>query len=168
MSSTTRTLILLRHAKSDYPPGVRDHDRPLAPRGRAESKLAGQWIAANSDPVDEILCSTAVRTRQTAERTGLTAPVRLSRAIYEAAPQDILDEIALTDPVVRTLLVVGHAPGIPALALALAGDDSDPDAVQAVADRFPTAALAVLAVPGNWAELTEDGAALHTFHIARD
>ena len=163
-----RTLILLRHAKSDYPPGVVDHDRPLAPRGRREAALAGEWIGAHCPAVDEILCSTAVRTRQTAERTGLSAQTRYARTVYEAWPQRILDEIVLTAPDVDTLLVVGHAPGVPALALALAGEESDPQAVAGVADRFPTSALAVLEVPGQWADLTEGAAVLRTFHLARD
>lgn len=163
-----RTLILLRHAKSDYPPGVVDHDRPLAPRGRREAALAGEWIGAHCPAVDEILCSTAVRTRQTAERTGLSAPTRYARTVYEAWPQRILDEIVLTATDVDTLLVVGHAPGVPALALALAGEESDPQAVAGVAGRFPTSALAVLEVPGQWADLTEGAAVLRTFHLARD
>ena len=69
-----RTLILLRHGKSGYPPGVADHDRPLAPRGERQAALAGAWISQHLPPVDLVLCSTAERTRQTLARTGIMAP----------------------------------------------------------------------------------------------
>ncbi|PRC61864.1 hypothetical protein C6A85_06190, partial [Mycobacterium sp. ITM-2017-0098] len=75
-----------RHAKSDYPDGVSDHDRPLAERGVREAALAGEWITANVDPVDAVLCSSATRTRQTLERTGITAPVQYVDRIYDASP----------------------------------------------------------------------------------
>ena len=52
-----RTLLLLRHAKSDYPAGVADHDRPLAPRGVREAGLAGDWLRAHAPAVDAVLCS---------------------------------------------------------------------------------------------------------------
>ncbi len=74
-----RTLVLLRHAKSDYPGGVADHDRPLAPRGIREAGLAGDWLRAELPAIDAVLCSTATRTRQTLERTGIEAPVQLRR-----------------------------------------------------------------------------------------
>ena len=86
MSDRYRTLLLLRHAKSDYPDGVPDHDRPLAPRGIREAALVGDWIRANADGVNAVLCSTATRTRQTLERTGITAVVEFVDRIYDATP----------------------------------------------------------------------------------
>ena len=56
-----RTLLLMRHAKSSYPPGVADHDRPLAPRGVRQAGLAGAWLRANVPGIDEVLCFTATR-----------------------------------------------------------------------------------------------------------
>ena len=50
----TRTLILLRHAKSDYPDGVADHERPLAQRGIREAALAGDWIREHLPAVDAV------------------------------------------------------------------------------------------------------------------
>src|SRR4029453_5768266 len=70
-----RTLLLLRHAKSDYPQGVADHERPLAPRGEREAGLAGDWLRAHAPAVDAVLCSTATRTRQTLARTLIDPPV---------------------------------------------------------------------------------------------
>ena len=65
VSGPQHTLVLMRHAKSDYPPGVADHDRPLAPRGIREAGLAGDWLRANTPAIDAVLCSTATRARQT-------------------------------------------------------------------------------------------------------
>ncbi|SDO43918.1 phosphohistidine phosphatase [Nakamurella panacisegetis] len=163
----TRTLVLLRHAKSGYPGGVRDHERPLADRGRREGALAGEWMRAHLPPIDEILCSTATRTRQTVEVAGLTAPIRLSDQIYEASPDQVLGEIAATDPSVSTLVVVGHAPGLPALAADLAGPRSDADALDRMSTRFPTAAVAVFEVDTAWAELGWQDGRLAQFHIPR-
>ena len=75
-----RTLILMRHGKSAYPDDVADHERPLAPRGLREAGLAGQWLRDTQPPIDAVRCSTALRTRQTLDATGITAPV-----VYEAS-----------------------------------------------------------------------------------
>lgn len=170
----TRTLVLLRHGKSDYPGGVRDHDRPLAPRGRREAALAGALLAARRPPIDAVLCSTALRTRQTLRATGIGAPVQFADEIYDASPGGILQRIAAfaaADTDVRCLLVVGHSPGMPGTALTLADHGPEQAAGDRLADlrsRFPTSAYAVLAVPGRWDELTATGAELVDFVIPRD
>lgn len=158
----TRTLVLMRHAQSGHPGGVRDHDRPLTDGGWAAATVAGDWLWSHLDPIDEILCSTALRARQTAVATGLTAPIRSEEELYDADPEDILRVLRTTGEPVRTLLVVGHAPGIPALTAQLTAADGDPGAVDPQL-RFPTAALTVLQFDGEWAQLDE-GAARLTFH----
>lgn len=164
----TRTLVLLRHAKSGYPGGVRDHDRPLADRGRHEGALAGEWLRRHVPPIDQVLCSTAARTLETVSVAGVLAPMRRSSAIYEATPDEILGEVALTDPSIRTLLVVGHGPGLPGLALELAGPASDQAALTQLSRRFPTSAIAVLEIAGEWAELAGQDGRLTGVHIPRD
>src|SRR3954467_9521492 len=77
VSDEPRTLLLLRHAKSDYPTGVADHERPLAPRGEREARLAGDWLRAHAPAVDAVLCSSATRTRETLVRTRIDAPVNV-------------------------------------------------------------------------------------------
>ena len=66
-------------------------------------------------------------------------------------------------PAERTLLLVGHAPGVPALAQLLAGPDSDQDAIARLRTKFPTAAIAVLRLEGDWADATAGSAALTHF-----
>lgn len=165
--ATGRTLILLRHGKSGYPGGARDHDRPLAHRGDVEAAEAGRWIRLYQPPVDQVICSTALRTRQTLQATGVPGSVRFAGEIYDATPEDVLGQIAATDEAVRTLLVVGHAPGLPTLSSMLALPESNFEALADLQSSFPTSALAVFAVPGDWAELAATGAVLTAFHIAR-
>jgi phosphohistidine phosphatase len=154
-----RTLILMRHGKSGYPDGVDDHERPLAARGQYQAGLAGEWIRANVGTVDAVICSTALRTRETLDATGIDAPVRFESAVYGGSPEDILGEITLTDPAIGTLLVVGHAPGTPWTALELA-DNPESDEAQWIRSRFPTSGLAVLTTEFTWADLSAGRATL--------
>ena len=171
MSQHFRTLVLLRHAKSDYPAGVDDHSRPLAPRGRREAPLAGRWLGAEVPTIDAVLCSTAVRTRQTLARTGLDLPgaaVRYVERLYTATAGTVIAEINSVAETVATLLVVGHEPAISQVTLGLAGPGgSDRAAVQRVAAKFPTSGIAVLRVPCRWDHLELGGAALTRFHVPR-
>lgn len=165
--AAARTLILLRHGKSDYPSGLRDFDRPLADRGEGEAGAAGRWLRSTQPRIDAVLCSAALRTRQTFAATGIVASVRYSENVYEASPGDVLAEIRLTESAVRTLLVVGHAPGMPGLAMRLATDDSDESAMRELSTKFPTSAMAVLEFTGEWSALDAGGARLTDFHVAR-
>ncbi|OBG29140.1 hypothetical protein A5672_03220 [Mycobacterium alsense] len=163
-----RTLLLMRHAKSDYPDGVVDHDRPLAPRGIREAGLAGDWLRAHAPAVDAVLCSTATRARQTLGNTGIDAPVRFSERLYGATPGSVIAEINATADDVATLLVIGHEPTMSGLALVLAGDDgTDAAAAERISTKFPTSAIAVLTVPGAWDGLQPGRAALTGLEIPR-
>lgn len=162
----TRTLILLRHGKSAYPDEVDDHERPLSPRGRREAGLAGRWIRGNLPPIDAVLCSTATRTRKTLAEATIDAPVEFRDSLYATTPATLLREIRAVDDTVHTLLVVGHEPTLSTTALALA-TDHDNDAARQIAEKFPTSALAVLTVRGDWSELEPGRAELTTVHIAR-
>jgi phosphohistidine phosphatase len=168
---TSRTLLLLRHAKSDYPQGVADHDRPLAPRGKREAPLAGDWLRANVPTIDATLCSTATRTRQTLERTGIDAPVEFVDRLYDAAPGTVIDEInrvaSRFDFDVHTLLVIGHEPTMSAVSLGLATNDSSSDAAQRISEKFPTSAIAVLRTDEPWDRVTLGSAELVAFHVPR-
>ncbi|GAT11721.1 histidine phosphatase family protein [Mycolicibacterium novocastrense] len=167
-----RTLLLLRHAKSDYPPGVADHDRPLAPRGVREAGLAGDWLCANVPAVDAVLCSTATRTRETLARTRVAAPVQYRDRLYDATAGTVIDEINRVqshfDFEVGTLLLIGHEPAMSGVALGLAtADGTNVAAAEQISLKFPTSAIAVLRTRQAWADVALDGAALVDFHVAR-
>src|SRR5919106_452198 len=128
----------MRHAKTGYPTGVADHQRPLAARGDREAGLAGDWLRVHAPSVDAVLCSTATRTRETLARTRIDAPVEFSDRLYDATPGAIIEEINNVDPDVETLLVIGHEPAMSQVALGLATEDgSNPTAAEAISTKFP-------------------------------
>ncbi|GAA3173132.1 hypothetical protein GCM10020255_062960 [Rhodococcus baikonurensis] len=110
-----RTLVLMRHGKSSYPEGIRDHERPLAERGLREARIGGEWIRENVPPVDAVLCSTSRRTVETLASTGIEAPAGFEKSIYGGSPADVIAAARTTSDHVKTLLIVGHEPGIPGL-----------------------------------------------------
>ena len=168
MTDRYRTLLLLRHAKSDHPAGVADHERPLAPRGEREAGLAGDWLRAHAPAVDAVLCSTATRARETLERTRIDAPVNFVDRLYDATPGAVIEEINKVGPDVETLLVIGHEPAMSSVALGLAtADGSNTSAAERISTKFPTSAIAVLRTSAPWDQLTPSGAALVDFHVPR-
>ena len=181
-SNAGRTLVLLRHAKSAWP-DVPDHDRPLAPRGRRAAPVMGHWLAGAGYAPDRVVCSTALRARQTwqlAQPVFGSAPAAVfDDRVYGASAAQLLDLIRRTPAATRTLLIVGHDPAVPELArtLAAAGAEASAgpvhDAAPAVLlDRmrakFPTAAVAVLECTGDWDQLAPERARLACFVTPRE
>ena len=137
--------MLLRHAKSDYPPGVSDHERPLGSRGRRDAPRMGQQMARRALLPDHVIASTALRTRETftlIEPYLAPHTLHYERAIYEASPEAILRVIRAVEPAVASLLIVGHNPGLERTASFLVRGGGT--AVDPLDEKFPTAALAVL------------------------
>lgn len=158
------TLLLLRHAKAIGHGQVEDHARTLAPRGRAEATRLGHYFAKMQIEPDLALVSSAARTRETFEGVAAAAgrrpTVRIEDALYNATATQIRDMLRLVAPDVRTLLVVGHNPGIQEAA-ALLTREADPHDVQRLRTHFPPCALAVLVfdVP-DWPEARARGGRL--------
>jgi phosphohistidine phosphatase len=165
-----RRLVLLRHAKSARPHGVPDEDRPLSGRGRRDAQAAGRWLAAEGPSPDLALCSTAVRTRHTWEivcRALPPVPTRYPPQLYGGDADDVLDIVAAVPSSVRALVIVGHEPATSVTALRLAGRKSDRRALEALAEKFPTSAIAVLRFELEWAELRSAKGVLETFTVPR-
>lgn len=141
------TLIVMRHAKAGELPGGPDFERPLKPRGRRDAAAAGQWLAGHGFEPDAVICSPASRTRQTWEYLSpalSAAPGFFAEpGLYRADAEEVAELIRLTPAQVRTLMCIGHNPAAAGLVGMLTGTEPD----------FPTAAIAVVAVPGNWPEL---------------
>jgi phosphohistidine phosphatase len=147
-SDTTRQLILLRHAKSDWP-DVPDRDRPLAKRGRRDAPRIGRWLHEHGYQPDVVVCSDARRTRQTwdlvAPELGGSPAVRFEPRAYAASAMTLLYLAQELPSQYRAALFIAHNPGLSELATALAAPDS--------AISLPTAAVAVLEFPGDWPSL---------------
>ncbi|WP_026925701.1 SixA phosphatase family protein [Granulicoccus phenolivorans] len=166
-----RTLIAMRHAKSSWAEHLPDHDRPLAARGRRDGVAAGNWLASRGLHPDLVLCSGAVRTRQTWERVyagGVRAgTVEYTDALYDADPAEVLTLLRRVPDTVQTLLVIGHNPTTEQLVARLARGTGNPDWWASMARKFPTSAIAVLEVPGSWAELAPGRANLSCYEVPR-
>ena len=169
-----RTLVLLRHAKAvppeSMPESTPDLDRPLADRGRADASAAGRHLVAQGIEADLVLCSPSKRTRETwkyVADAGVTATdVWYDKRIYDASTEELLDVIHDTPPEARTVIVVGHAPGIPWLADELALDGTSPERVE-LTQKYPTTGLAVLHLTCRWADLSADDADLVSYVVPR-
>ena len=156
-----KRLFLLRHAKSSWDdPGLDDHDRPLAARGRRASALIAEHLRREQIEPALVLCSSARRTRETLERVTPQldpAEVRIERGLYGASSEDLLQRLRRVPDEVESVMLVGHQPAIQELALDLASGGSELEQVKA---KFPTAALATLTFAGAWSELGHRGAEL--------
>lgn len=145
-------LYLLRHAESaNISADWRDAGRELTKTGRAQARSVGEVLADAG--IGLVLCSIAVRARQTAELLGLPAPIHHLPALYNAGPRQLLAELAGVDDAVGSVLVVAHAPGIPSLVYGLADPDSDPESLARVRPMYPPGTLAGLEFGGSWSEL---------------
>jgi phosphohistidine phosphatase len=168
VSEENRTLVLLRHAKSAYPDGVADHARPLAPRGRKEAGLAGDWLRANLPAIDAVLCSTAIRARETLAHTGIDASVRYVDRLYGATPGAVIDEITRVGDDVAALVVIAHEPTMSQVALGLAESGSaNTAAAEDISRKFPTSAMAIFHFGRSWSDLQLGSAELVDFHVPR-
>ncbi|MGI5246404.1 SixA phosphatase family protein [Dactylosporangium sp. CA-139066] len=148
---TVRTLILLRHAKAANPDDYEtDIERPLAPRGHRDAAAAGEWLRASALEPDAVLCSTAVRTRETLAGLGLgnEVPVVYEHRIYVGPAADTLDLLRQTDATVETLLLIGHNPTISDLS-----DELAPRALQH--GGLATSGIAVHRFEGPWRDLNQ-------------
>lgn len=149
-----RRLILTRHAKSSWDdPLMSDHDRPLNARGTAAARELGDFLASRGLEPEEVLCSTAQRTRETWDRVAgavlETRPeVRYLDALYHAAPDVMLAHLRhATHP---TVMMIGHNPGIAEFAARLpARPIFDPDF-----RKFPTCATLIIDFQiDDWSEV---------------
>ena len=156
----SRELLVLRHGKSDWTPGVPDFERPLAPRGRRATKRIGRLLRERGLLPDLVVSSPAERARQTTERVcrfaGMVGPrIEWEPAIYEAELETLLEVLSLVPERMARVMSVGHNPGFDELVRHLAGptlaewDD---------ANLMPTAALAHLEMPDAWTVLPRGAA----------
>lgn len=151
---STRTLILLRHAKSDRSGTEPDVARPLAERGERQAPEAGRWLATEMDGIDLAIVSPATRARDTWELASAefdtAPPVRFDDRVYTASAHQLLDVVRELPDDVRSIVLVGHNPAMEELASLLADDDV----------TMPTSAIAVFEVRDSWSALGSRSAKL--------
>ncbi|MGB1548670.1 MAG: SixA phosphatase family protein [Alphaproteobacteria bacterium] len=144
----TKTLLLLRHAKSDQTRSpLDDFTRPLNARGQKAALRMGAYLKEAGLKPDFVLCSAALRATETWERAlkGLgdkNIKTKKLRSLYLASPGRILDVLKRVPDEANTVLVIAHNPGMARLAFRLAGKDSKPKALARMRVKYPTAGLA--------------------------
>lgn len=144
-----KTLFVLRHAKSSWDdPDLADFDRPLNERGNTTAPFMGRLMASNGFAPDLILSSPAVRARETAalakEAGDIDAEIQYDERIYEASPGTLRQVVADADNKFRSLMIVGHNPGMEGFIKYLTGR----------LESMPTAALAVIDLDiASWEEI---------------
>jgi phosphohistidine phosphatase len=140
----TRTLVLLRHAKSAWPPETPDAARPLAARGCRDAPAVGRWLREQLPGIDIVVCSPAVRAIQTwglaAAQLEAAPRVRQDERLYDASAQDLVKVTQELPQQASVAVLVGHNPGLEDLLTLLTG----------ATEPLKTSAIAVITTPGGW------------------
>jgi phosphohistidine phosphatase len=162
----TKTLIVLRHAKSSWQTTEADLLRPLSERGERDATAAGEVLADYN--LDVVLASTATRVQLTwenAEAGGAECDdVRFFESLYHAWVDDLMAMVQGLPESDTTALLIGHQPTLSELVLSLAKEN---ELTEKVAKKFPTCGLAVLTFGGKWENLKPGKATLKRFEIPR-
>ena len=158
-----KTLMLLRHAKSSWDnASLDDFERPLNDRGRKSAATIGKYLADNEVAIDLIISSPSVRTRETIERAklnGLAHEIRFDQRIYEASSARLLEVVSQIDEDRKSVLLVGHNPGMEELLLLLTG----------IEERMQTATLATISLNlKRWDRVMAGKGVLQTLIRAKD
>lgn len=139
-----RTLIVVRHGKSDWAGDEPDRERPLAKRGLRQMPESAAWIAAQYPAIDRAVVSPAVRAQHTWQIVAAaleSAPeVTTDERVYAAWGRDLVDLVRALPEAATTVALVGHNPGLEELVAELTGEGVE----------LPTSAVAVLGFDGTW------------------
>jgi phosphohistidine phosphatase len=164
-------LWLLRHAKSSWSDaGLRDEDRPLAPRGELAADRIRDYLDAEGIHPELALCSSALRARQTLARVmpalGSEPEVHIEPALHTFDADVLLDRLGRISSDVSSALLVGHNPAIEDLATRIADRG---DRLPELSRKYPTAALAEIAFSdATWGGLADRPGELVRFIVPRD
>ena len=151
-----RELLLLRHAKSDWPEGVADYNRPLKKRGKKAALLMGEWLLSQDLRPDSIISSPAERARETAEKLCKGLHIKkhgllyFDDRIYEASVESLKSVLADCPSFTQRVLIVGHNPGLDNLLIDLVAETLMPDDDDKI---LGTANLARISLPDDWNQL---------------
>ena len=168
-----KTIYLLRHAKSSWQdPGADDLNRRLSKRGRKAAKAMADYLSKQGIIPAQILCSPALRTRETLQRMEEkldgAIPIRFEKGIYNAEAPALLRRLRRLSDALPSVMVIGHNPGLERLALMLTGD-GEATARNKLANKYPTGTLAILTAPiDHWHDLGPEGARLEAFVRPKD
>lgn len=168
-----RVLYLFRHAKSSWDePGLEDFARPLAPRGERAGEAMRNYMKVADVRPRLVLCSSAVRTRQTLDAVlpafDRDVDVAYENGLYHGGASDLTKRLRHVPDEVTSIMLVGHNPTLQALAESLV-DGGDAEAMARLQDKFPTGALATLVYrQDHWRDVEPGACELHSFVVPRE
>jgi phosphohistidine phosphatase len=172
MTAIMRRILLLRHAKSSWAePGASDHERPLNRRGQEAARRIGAYLGRHQLAPECVLCSTAARARETwllaAPEIPAPPPPAFEDRLYNAASDTILQVLRQASSGTKSLLVVGHNPGLHELCTLLIAS-GDLDDRERLREKLPTGGLVVIDFPiEDWSKLHAHSGRLERFVVPR-
>ncbi|MFV0512656.1 MAG: histidine phosphatase family protein [Jhaorihella sp.] len=160
----TKTLILMRHAKSSWDdPDLSDHDRLLTKRGKRSAKALGDWLRQRGWLPDQILCSAAARTRETCTGLGLDAEAQFTDNLYRVTSNQMLRVLSQASG--DSVLMLGHNPAVQKFAQAIV--DEAPEHPRFL--DYPTGATLVVQFDvDSWDRVAWRGGKVLDFVVPRD
>jgi phosphohistidine phosphatase len=169
---TARTLVLLRHAKAERPGDQRDFDRRLTAVGAADADAAGSWLADRGLRPGLVICSPAMRTRQTwhgvavalaqADPGGGAPEVHYEAGLYDGGRTEVIDLLRAVPDATRVVLVIGHNPTMSDVSILL-----QPHAAGAGHEGLKTCGMAVHRTEHPWSQTEPGSMPLIERHTAR-
>jgi phosphohistidine phosphatase len=162
-------LYVLRHAKSSWEePGLEDHERPLAPRGRKAAAALARHLGEVGIEPSLVLCSSALRARETYDRVRPSGELSVEPQLYGATAGEVIERLRQVPESTGSAMVIGHNPTVQLLVMWLASPHFSPKGsvrvgspeLESVREKFPTCALATLAFGCPWRELGPGAAEL--------
>lgn len=163
-----RLLVLVRHAEARGHSPSGDRGRDLTDEGVEAAERVGEWLLEQGVRPDVVVTSPAVRAVRTWEAmhdAGLEADdVWAEEAVYDAGVDELLETIRSVSDDVTTLVLVGHAPGVPDLAADLE-DHTEDTAGEDIVESWPPAGTVVVSHRADWADFPDDGTAMAHVHL---
>jgi phosphohistidine phosphatase len=169
-AASTRQLWLLRHAKSSWEdPELPDEDRPLAPRGERAAAAMATYLSSLDTP-RLVVCSSALRARQTLAAVlpalGADLTIGIEPGMYTFDANVLLERVRRVEDDAPSVVLVGHNPALEDLALRLAANGEERTRLER---KFPTGALLTIELPGGpWAALGDGVGDIVRFVTPRD
>ena len=169
--SEGRRLVVMRHAKAEAWASS-DHVRRLTDRGVRDAAEVGRWARRDQVLPDHAFVSTAARAHETwsafREAAGIDLEAELDPGLYSAGPDSALEVLRTAPPQARTVMIVGHNPTMAHLVHLLDDGRGEPAALAEISAGFPTAAVAVLEIEGEWGDLDVAAGRLVAVHVRHE
>ena len=169
--SEGRRLVVMRHAKAEAWASS-DHVRRLTDRGVRDAAEVGRWARRDQVLPDHAFVSTAARAHETwsafREAAGIDLEAELDAGLYSAGPDSALEVLRTAPPQARTVMIVGHNPTMAHLVHLLDDGRGEPAALAEISAGFPTAAVAVLEIEGEWGDLDVAAGRLVAVHVRHE